>query len=90
MSELSSKDKAKLRGFAQRLKPSANVGKKGVSEGLAKELRLAFKTEDLVKVSFKAPREEMEALIHEVERATGSECVGGVGKRRSFYRKLED
>ena len=89
MSDLSSKDKATLRGYAQKLKPSAFVGRKGVNEGLVRELKLAFKTEDLVKVAFKADRDDIAVMVREIEIATGSQCVGGVGKRRSFYREQD-
>ena len=88
MSELSSKDKATLRGMAQNLKPKAHVGKNGLSEGFLRELKFTFKSEDLVKIGFKGTREEIEALIEGIEKATDSQCVGGVGKRRSFYREL--
>ncbi|MEM9159485.1 MAG: YhbY family RNA-binding protein [Verrucomicrobiota bacterium] len=89
MLELSSKDRAALRGVAQRLKPAAQVGKNGVSEGLVKELIFAFKSEDLIKVAFKAERDEIPALVSKIEEETGSICVGGVGKKRAFYRPID-
>ncbi|MCH6255997.1 YhbY family RNA-binding protein [Puniceicoccaceae bacterium K14] len=89
MFELSSKDKAILRNAAQRLKPSVHVGKSGLSEGVVRELEIAFKDDELIKVAFKAERDEMKELVEKVETSVNCICVGGVGKRRSFYRKMK-
>lgn len=88
MNLLSSKEKSELRGVAQRLKPAVHVGKNGLTDAVAVELRKAFEKEELIKVAFIGEREQVEAMSAEVERLTESQCVGGVGKKRSFYRKL--
>lgn len=90
MNSLSSKEKSELRGYAQRLKPAIHVGKKGLAESVVLELRKAFEKDELIKVAFKAEREEMNLLSAEIEKATESQCVGGVGKKRSFYRKMQE
>ena len=89
MNSLSSKEKSELRGYAQRLKPAVHVGKNGLAESVILELKKAFEKEELIKIAFKADREAVAKYSLDVERLTGSQCVGGVGKRRSFYRKLE-
>lgn len=89
MDLLSSKEKSELRGYAQRLKPAIHVGKKGLVDTLMVELRKAFQKEELIKVAFKGDREVIASQCAEIESLTGSQCVGGVGKKRSFYRKLE-
>lgn len=86
MTDLSSKEKAALRSAAQRLKPAIHVGKSGLTPRLMEELNKALDSEKLVKVAFKEGRESLTSLAQEIELATASECVGGVGKRRSFYR----
>lgn len=90
MNLLSSKEKSELRGYAQRLKPALYVGKNGLAESVVVELRKAFEKDELIKIAFKADRTEIESLCPEVERLTGSQCVGGVGKKRSFYRKMPE
>lgn len=90
MNLLNSKEKAALRGIAQRLKPAVHVGKNGLSDATVAELQQAFKREELIKVAFRAERTEMDELVSEVERLTASECVGGVGKKRSFYRQIPE
>lgn len=87
MSELTSKEKAAFRKAAQRLKPAIIIGKKGITPALLTEMDKALESEALVKVAFKADRETIGVLIEELEAKTASQCVGGVGKRRSFYRK---
>ncbi len=90
MNLLSSKEKSELRGYAQRLKPALHVGKNGLAESVVAELRKAFDKDELIKIAFKAERAEMETMCAEIETLTESQCVGGVGKKRSFYRKMPE
>lgn len=90
MNLLSSKEKSELRGYAQRLKPALHVGKNGLAESFVVELRKAFQKDELVKIAFKAERVELDAFCAEIEKLTDSQCVGGVGKKRSFYRKMPE
>ncbi len=85
MANPSSKDKAALRNAAQRLKPAIQIGKKGISATLLAEFTKVLHSDRLVKVSFKANRDEIPLLVDELESKSGSYCVGGVGKRRSFF-----
>ena len=87
MIALSSKEKAALRSAAQRLKPAIYVGKSGLTSHLLKELSQALDSEKLVKIAFLEGRDSMEALVKEIEAETAAVCVGGVGKKRSFYRE---
>jgi RNA-binding protein len=90
MIELSSKEKAELRSAAQRLKPAIHMGKNGLTPHLLEELNKVLDSDKLVKIAFKEGRDAMEALVGKIEAATASVCVGGVGKRRSFYREKSD
>lgn len=90
MNLLSSKEKSELRGYAQRLKPAILVGKKGLAESFVVELKKAFEKDELIKIGFKGDRSEIESQCSEIEALTESQCVGGVGKKRSFYRKLPE
>lgn len=89
MITLSSKEKASLRAAAQRLKPAIHVGRQGLGEGALTELRKAFAREELVKVAFRAEREALSDMTAKIERALDCVCVGGVGRRRSFFRPLD-
>lgn len=84
-----SKEKAALRNTAQKLKPAIHIGKKGITPTLLAEFTKALKSDQLVKVAFKANRDEIPPIVGELESKTDSYCVGGVGKRRSFYKVKE-
>ncbi len=86
MTTLSSKEKAALRNEAQKLKPAIHVGKRGLTPALLLELEKALSSDRLVKVAYKGTREEIGVLVEETSNKTAAICVGGVGKRRSFYR----
>ena len=86
MSAPTSKKKATLRNTAQKLKPAIHIGKKGVTPALLAEFSKALKLDQLVKVAFKASRDGISSFVGELESKTDSHCVGGVGKRRSFYK----
>ena len=89
MTAPTSKEKAALRNTAQKLKPAIHIGKKGITPALLAEFTKALKLDQLVKVAFKANRDEISSFVGELESKTDSHCVGGVGKRRSFYKVKE-
>lgn len=86
MGTLTSKEKAALRNAAQKLKPAIHVGKKGITATLLEEFSKVLESEQLVKVAFKANRDEISTLVDELESKSSTECIGGVGKRRSFFK----
>jgi len=90
MRELSSKEKAELRGVAQRLKPSIIVGKNGVTDALVAEMQKFLNAEKLVKVGFNASRDELPTLEQALETRCDCVSVGGVGKKRSFFKEQEE
>jgi len=83
---LSSREKKELRGAAQRMKALVHIGKQGLSETVLAELDRALARDCLVKVRFDVGRGELQALCDQIAKATGSHCVGGVGRTASFYR----
>ncbi|GAB4276361.1 MAG: hypothetical protein Tsb0018_07460 [Opitutales bacterium] len=83
---LSQADKKKLRGIAQRMKPTVSVGKQGLTETLLQEMERAFDRDGLVKVRFNVSREPMHALCEEIVNRLHCERTGHVGKTASFYR----
>jgi RNA-binding protein len=88
--ELTSKQKAMLRGMAMKLRSLVQIGKQGVTENVVKEISFALLRFELVKVRIDAEnREAREALIHEIEGKTDSTLCGTVGSTASFYRQSE-
>ncbi len=82
-------EKRKLRGVAQRLDAKLAVGKNGVSADVVRSLYMLFKKDALVKVRFAEGRAEMKAQIAEIERRTGTLCIGNVGRTATFFRLVE-
>ena len=92
VSDLSSKQRAHLRGLAHPLKPVAHVGKEGVTDAAARSLEQALATRELVKVRVldAAPegvRETAEALA---ARMDGAHVVQTVGRTATLYRAHPD
>ncbi|HTB63945.1 MAG TPA: YhbY family RNA-binding protein [Opitutales bacterium] len=81
-------EKAACRARAQTLKPAVNVGKGGVTPALIKELDIALRRAELVKVRFAEGRDVLKAQCDELCLGTRAECVGGLGRVASFYRAL--
>jgi len=83
---LSGAEKRTLRSRAQLLDAKISVGKNGVSTETLKTLAALFKKENLVKIRFAEGRTEMKSQIAEIERGSGSLCIGNVGKTAAFFK----
>lgn len=92
MPDLTSKQRAELRGRAHALKPVVHVGKEGVTPAGVRSLQQAFETRDLLKVRVleSAPadvRETAAALAAGVQDAS---VVQTVGRNATLYRPLPE
>ncbi|MEM7673858.1 MAG: YhbY family RNA-binding protein [Verrucomicrobiota bacterium] len=83
---LSQKEKKALRGVAQRLKPTLQIGKNGVTESLVDELDQALSKDELVKARFPKDRDAMTEQIETLATRSNSHCVARVGFSATFYR----
>lgn len=85
---MTSKERAELRGKANRLEPLFQVGKGGISEGLIKQTLDALEKRELIKLKVllescpETPRQVADKLAEE----TGSEVVQVVGGSMVFYK----
>lgn len=85
---LSERQKKHLRRLGHALHPIVRVGQKGMTAGVTEELRLALDHHELVKLSARVgDREERDAVLAELARATGSEFVYRIGNVGLFYKK---
>ena len=87
---MNSSDRKHLRSLAHHLKPVAQVGKAGVTEGVIRSVDDALRTAELIKVRFVERKEEKDELSEEIARRTRSERVGIIGHVAIFYRKNPD
>lgn len=92
MPDLTSKQRAELRGRAHALKPLVHIGKEGVTPAAIRSLQQAFETRDLLKVRVldNAPsdvRETAHALANGVQDAS---VVQTMGRNATLYRPLPE
>lgn len=88
--ELTSRQRAKLRGLAMNLKPLVQIGKQGLTDTAIKEIQYALTREELIKVRVVAEtREERAALMASIAERTASTFCGGTGTSASYYRESD-
>lgn len=92
MPDLTSKQRAHLRGLAHSLKPLAHIGKEGVTEAAVHALRQTFDTHELVKVRVleAAPEDAKTTAYALAERVGGATVVQTVGRNATLYRPDPD
>ena len=86
--ELTSKQRAQLRGLANAMDPIVHIGKDGISENLARQADEALEARELIKCrvlenSLLTAREACD----ELSRLTRSEQVQVIGTRFVLYRE---
>jgi RNA-binding protein len=85
---LTERQKKHLRRLGHALHPIVLVGQKGLTPGVAAELRLALEHHELVKMRARiGDREERDAILGELATLTGSELVNRIGNVGLFYKK---
>lgn len=92
MKELKGSQKKYLRGLAHKLNPSAFVGQKGITDALIGEIDQALEASELIKVKFNdfKEKEQKNALINEIAKATQSHIAGMIGHVAILYRQNSD
>lgn len=85
---LTGAQKTRLRGLGQTLPDGVWIGRDGASATVVAQLDRELTRLELVKVRFTAGQDRQErAVLHEaLARATGSDCVGAVGRTALFWR----
>ena len=85
---LTERQKKHLRRLGHELHPIVLVGQRGLNPGVVDELRLALEHHELVKLRVRAgSREERDAMLGELARASASELVFRIGNVGLFYKK---
>ena len=86
--ELTSKQRAQLRGLANSLEPSVHIGKEGISDSLVKQADEALEARELIKckVLENAMLTAREAC-QELSVKTRSEAVQVIGSKFVLYRQ---
>jgi RNA-binding protein len=76
-----------LRGLAHSMKPVIQIGKRGITDALMKQIDEALTDHELIKIKFNEFKEEKKDLSDRIGDDTGSELVGMIGNIAIFYRE---
>ena len=88
---LSAAERKQLKARAHRLEPVVLIGTKGLTDDVVKEVELALKAHELIKV--RAPdleREAREDALKALCERTGAQSVQAIGKVFVIYRKRDE
>jgi RNA-binding protein len=88
---LSPAERKELKARAHKLDPVVVIGSKGLTDEVVKEIDLALKAHELIKV--RAPdleRDEREPILNEIVFRTQAEAVQIIGKIFVIFRKKVD
>ena len=88
---LTSKQRAYLRGLANKQSAIFQIGKGGISDELLKELDVALEKREIIKITvletaFLTPRDASEIICEEI----GAEGVQCIGNKLVIYRESKD
>lgn len=85
---MTSKQRAYLRGLAQKIDPIFQIGKSGISDNQIEQLSNALEARELIKISFlDSIPDDKNSIAEEIASKTNSEIVQIVGKKLTLFRK---
>lgn len=88
---MDNRTKQKLKARGQRLEPGAQVGKAGVTDGVAENVNQLLKQSDLLKVRLPSiPPSERKDLADQLAHQTQATILHRVGRTILLYREQED
>ena len=88
---LSAAERKELKARAHRLEPVVMIGTKGLTDEVVKEVDLALKAHELIKVRAAAlEREQRDDALKALCERTGAESVQAIGKVFVIYRRRDE
>lgn len=87
--EITSQQRAFLRGCAQTIDPIVMVGKEGLTTAVCTALDEALSHHELVKLRFQNHKDEVRQISDKLSEATRSLCVAVTGFTAVFYREAQ-
>ena len=84
---MNSQDRAKLRGIAMKMAPTAQVGKNGIIDTLIKQVDEQLEARELIKITV-LQNADLDArdVAEELAKETGAEVVQVLGFKITLYR----
>jgi RNA-binding protein len=90
MDQLTNTQREYLRRLAHDLKPTAHVGKNGVTENVIAAIDQALDSHELIKVKFGDFQEQKKEIATDVSDQLGAILVTIIGNIAVFYREQPD
>lgn len=90
MTELTSRQRSRLRSLAHGLDPVVQVGRAGVTAAVVREVDDALAARELVKVRLAGDRDERAAFAAALVDASGAALAGLIGRMAILYRPNPD
>ena len=88
--ELTSRQRAKIRGLAMTIKPLVMIGKQGLTDSAIKEIDMALRRDELLKVKVVGDtRDERASRMEEIAKLTSSVFCGATGTSACYYRESD-
>lgn len=88
---INSKQRAYLKGLAQKIQPIFQVGKNEISDNMVKQISDALTARELIKISVLENSEYTAREASEIiAEKTGSDVVLVIGNRFILYRETDD
>jgi RNA-binding protein len=90
LSNLTSKQRAKLRSLASGIEPSFQIGKEGISDTLIRGISQHLEKNELIKITvLKNSQEDSKELLQELAWLLLAEPVASIGHKIVLYRRSE-
>lgn len=84
---LTTKQKAFLKGIGQTTKPLFQIGKDGLSDAFIEMIENAFRTHEIIKISIlKTVEDDRKTLAFDLARLTNSELIQIIGRQIILYK----
>jgi RNA-binding protein len=90
MGKLKGSQRRYLRGAAHSYRPSVQIGRDGLTDGVVAAIDAALTAHELVKVKIAADRTGRDTLVPAIEDRLCCECVGTLGHTAVLYRQHPD
>ena len=88
---LSAAERKELKARAHQLEPIVMIGTKGLTDEVVKEVDVALKAHELIKVRAAGlEREQRDNALKALCQRTGAESVQSIGKVFVIYRKRDE
>ena len=90
MNKLSSKQRTYLRSQAHHLEPVVLIGKNGITGGTIEAVNKAFEARELIKIKFRAFKDNKQSMSDEIAAADNCHVVGMIGHTVILFRQNPD